>query len=140
MKIHSLQHLHEDNGYILLVSVLVTGAIAAGISVALLTFSSAFLQSTQVDQQVAQARALDDACVEEAIMRLEQSVSYAGGATLTLGNGSCTIVSIQGSGASNRVVNVEATVGNVTQRESVTLSAVGYPSTVSSWKRVADLP
>ncbi|MCW1930557.1 MAG: hypothetical protein KIH62_004570 [Candidatus Kerfeldbacteria bacterium] len=138
MPTHSPLHSHDDNGYILLISVLVTGALASSIAVALLTLSSSVLQTAQVQQEVSQARALNDACVEEAIIQLERDTAYSGGTTLTLTNGSCVVVSVEGSGDVNRVVNVESTVGRTTQRVSATLSSVGHPSVVSSWQRVAD--
>lgn len=125
-------------GYVLLISVLITGAIAASISVALLTFGAAFAQSALVSLHADQARSLVDACVEEAFIRLQRDTAYVGGETLTITDQQCTIVAVLGSGATNREIHVEATVGRSTQRARVVVSAVDFPLVISSWERVAD--
>lgn len=136
---HSQPHIPVANeGYILLISVLITGAIAASIAVALLTSGTGFLQSTGAAERSIQARGLADACVEEAIYQLQQDNTYAGSTTLTFTAGTCTVEAVLGTGDTNRTIQVRSAVSDVVRKMSVVVGTLVPPAQISSWQDVAD--
>src|SRR3989344_3195474 len=77
-------------GAMLLLTVLVCGAVALGISMNLAMRSIGELDMGFAGKQSLEALAVADGCVEEALLRLWEDIDYAGG-TLDLGDGSCAI-------------------------------------------------
>lgn len=127
-----------NEGYILLISVLITGAIAASIAVALLTSGTGFLQSTGAAERSIQARGIADACVEEAIYQLQKDNAYVGPTTLTFTAGTCTVETVLGTGDTDRTIQVRSTVLDVVRKMSVVVATVVPPAQISSWQDVAD--
>lgn len=140
MKKHSKQQSATDNdGYVLLLSVLVVGAIGATVAVSLLVLGVISSKSTLAHQQSLQARALADTCAHEAIERLTRDDTYAGaGDTMTLTTGECTIDALNGTGSTNRIVQTTGTAGDATRRVEVTIGDLEFPVTVDRWEEVGD--
>ncbi len=75
------------NGYSALISVLGIGAIATMVTVAVLSLGLASSRTSFVTGQSFQAMALADACIEEALEQIANSVPFTGNGTLSLGQG-----------------------------------------------------
>lgn len=125
-------------GYLTLVSVLVVGAVGVSVVVSVLLLSVGATQSSITVIQADQATALADACAERALQSLRENPAYGSGDTYTLGNGSCEIVAIQGSGTTNRTLQTTGTVSTITKRVEVEIATIASPMEITSWQEVAD--
>jgi hypothetical protein len=130
--------LKSESGFILLLSVLILGALGAAVTVSLLQLGLSASRTANTIELSQAARDLANTCAEEAIERLTRDNTYAAGATITLGNGTCTINTISGSGDVNREVQVTGEVQNVDRKVEVYIDNLAAPVTISSWQEVAD--
>ena len=78
-----------------------------------------------------------DACAERALNNLQQDLSYVGGETYTLGNGSCQVVTVLGSGNANRTIQAKGTIGVVVRKVKVQIAQINPNLQLSSWRDVA---
>lgn len=121
-------------GYVALISVLLLGALLLIIGLgSSLRGISAGEASLGVELS-SEALLLADACAEEAIIRLRSDFGYAGGETILIGGSDpCTVVSVSGSGATDRSVIAEADVNGWKRRVHVQISSLSPVLTVLSW-------
>ena len=84
----------KQEGYIVLMSVILISAIGAAIAVSLILLGLANGQTNFTHRQSLQANALAGACAESALNSLRQDVAYAGGEVLNLGAGNCVILPV----------------------------------------------
>ncbi|MFC1598318.1 hypothetical protein ACFL2M_02175 [Patescibacteria group bacterium] len=126
------------HGYLMLVSVLVVGAVGVSIAVSLLLLGLGSTRTSFTTGQAEEANALADACAERGLNDLRADPTYTGGDTYSLGNGSCDVVDVAGSGTSNRTVQATGTIGNITRKVEVEVATVASPMTITSWQEVAD--
>jgi hypothetical protein len=125
----------RQSGYIALVAVLVLGAAALSISMALLLTGVDSQRSSLISQRYAQAQSLARYCGEEALQQIHDNIAFttpAAGTNVSAGQGSCTyIVAIQTP--ATRSIKVTATVGDVV-RKIQSLATVGATTiTTISW-------
>lgn len=128
----------SERGFITLVSAVLVGAISVAIAASLLQLG---VQQTRVSlaiQQSTESRALANACTEYALNQLRRSLMYAGAETLTLGNGTCEIETVSGSGNTNRVIQTTAMVGTVVRKIEVNVATVRNIMVISDWQEVAN--
>lgn len=125
----------NKNGFILLITVLVIGAVATAIAVGLLNLGSGATTSSIYLEQSFQAKALADACAEEGLQQIRDSTPYTGTGSLTLGQGTCSYT-VSNTGGSNRTVNATGTVGIVVRKVIVTTSAINPYIVISSWQEI----
>lgn len=131
-----VQHQRGNtNGYVMLISVMVVGAIALSVGVGLLTFGLSFSKTSLTIQRAVQAKYYADTCGEEALQQLRDSVSYSGSGNMTFVSGSCTY-SVSNSGGG--VANISATgiYASTTKRISIVTSAFRPRVIVSSWQEI----
>ncbi len=124
-------------GYIALVTVLVTGAVGVAIAVSVVLLGLGVSRTSFAAQQSLQARALADACVEEALQQIHDSTPYTGTAGLTLGQGSCSYT-VTSQGGQNRTVISTGTVGTIVRKVKVIISGINPNVTLTSWQELAD--
>lgn len=87
-----------------------------------------------------QAQALANACAELALEKLKLDLAYVGNETLSVGTSSCQVISVTGTGNTNRVINAQATINSITRKVKVTISTVNQLTVISSWQEVGTLP
>lgn len=121
-------------GYIGLISVLFVGAVGTVIAVTVLLLGLATSRTSFALVQSAQARALADACAEEALQRIRDFVPFSGNGTLTLGSGSCNYTVTRLSGQ-NRTVSAAGFVGAMVRRVSVSVTQIN-PTVTAFWQEV----
>ncbi len=124
-------------GYVALISVLIVSAIAVVAVTGVILLGLSWSRTSFTTQQSFQAKALADACVEEALQQVKDSIPFAGNGTLTFGQGSCAYT-VTNNGAQNRSVVSMGTVGTVVRKVSVSITAINPQIAVSSWQEVAD--
>lgn len=126
-----------QRGYIALITVLVTGAIGAAIAVSLLLLGLGSSRTSFSLEQSNQAKALANACAEEALQQIRDSVPFEGTGSLTLGQGTCsyTVTKLTGQ---NRTIIATGTVGIVVRKVSIALDQITPSINITSWQEVAD--
>jgi hypothetical protein len=126
----------SERGYVALLSVLVLGAIATAIAVALLTTGADSQRQALVSQQSAQAGGLVDACVEEALQEIHDSTTFTGTDTFSLGQGSCSYT-VTNTGGANRTISVNSIVGSVVRKAAVYVTIGASTISITSWQEVS---
>lgn len=125
----------KTKGYVALISVLTVGAVGVVVVTGVILLGLSWSRTSFTTQQSFQAKALADACAEEALQRIKDSLPFAGNGTLTLGQGSCAFT-VTNNGAQNRRVVAVGTVGTVVRRVSLTLDKISPSINITSWQEV----
>jgi type II secretory pathway component PulK len=127
---------YKEGGYIALLTVLIIGAAAAAISLALVTAGADSQRSALVELQSKQARALAAACAQEALQQIHDNIAYTGANNVTQGAGSCTYTVTSTSGQSRTII-VTSTVGSVV-RKIQAYATIGTSSiSISLWQETS---
>lgn len=124
-------------GFAVLFSVIVLGAIGATISIALLTQAIQFERDTVLSAQSTKAQSLANACAEYALNALRADQNYAGNETVSIGDASCVILALDGSG-NTKTIKTTSTVGTATRKVRITTSQTTPNIILSQWREVAD--
>ncbi len=125
--------LHNQGGYIALITVLIIVAVtlAIGVSINLLSISES--QIGLMQEQAGMAFATADACVDEAMMRLKNDPGYAG-VSLNFASGTCTIViTAQGT---TRTIRAEGSVATFTRAIQADVSLIGNQILLTAWREI----
>jgi hypothetical protein len=125
------------NGFTLIIGVLIMGAVAVAIVVAMLLQGVGSMNTSRSVSNAAQARAYADTCTEEAAQKLLDDLTYTGSQTITFSDGSCTIGAVSGSGNTDRTIQATGTVGTVTRRVEMIIATVRPQIVLTSWLEVA---
>ena len=120
-------------GYITLVSVLIATAVALAVGVSLILWGTGFTKTSLALKQSHQAKALADACAEEALQQIQDSNSFTGTVMVTLGQGNCTYTVVN-LGAGNRTVTASGTVGTTVRKIQISIDQVNPTVNVTSWQ------
>ena len=126
---------HGESGYIALLAVLILGAAATAISLALLNIGADSQRSTLLEQQSRQARALAASCAQEALQQIHDNIAYSGTGNVSLGQGSCTYTVTVTAGTTRTITNV-ATVGNVVRKSQAYVTIGASAISISSWQEI----
>lgn len=132
-----LSNIKQRQGFILLITILIIGAIASAILSSLLLLGISSSQVSFSVQQSGEALAGAQACAEYALLQLRQSPSYAGNEFKTLGANECEILPIGGIGNNNRALCVEGTAGDTIRRLEIAISQILPQTQVYSWQEVS---
>ena len=127
----------QPKGFILLLSVLVVGTVALGIALSAVLLSTDSHRTSLAVLQSNQARALADACAEQALEAIRTDDGFTGTGNLTLGEGSCSYT-VTDLGDENRNIESTATVDNITRRVEVGIDQIFTTINISAWTEVDD--
>lgn len=130
--------LTTSQGYIMLITVLVIGAVGLAMAVSVLWLGLGSSKSSFSIEQSSQVRALADACAEEALQQIRDSVPFTGTGTLTLGQGTCTYT-VTNDGAQNRTITASGSVNTLVRKVKITIDTINPKINITSWQEVADL-
>lgn len=125
-----------EQGFIVLTVVLVILVIGVVFTTSMVLLGVNSSRSNVVLEQSQRARGLADACAEEALQQIQDSVAYEGSSGLSLGQGSCTYTVVKQIGQ-NRTVEASGVVGSVSRRVSVELDAITPSINITSWQEVS---
>lgn len=128
---------NSQRGYVILITVLVIGAVGVAIAVSVFWLGLGSSQSSFSIEQSNQAKALANACSEEALLQIRDSTPFTGSGGLTLGQGSCSYTVTSGGGQ-NRTITSSGTVGTIVRKVKITVDAINPTINVTSWQEVAD--
>jgi hypothetical protein len=127
--------MKKNNGFVILVGIIVIGAIGLAVSLILSAIGTAAVSDSQVINDYRQAKNLAEACVEEALQQISDSVPFAGSGTQIVGGEVCNY-SVVNLGGSNREVTAWATGGLSTARFEVLIDAIRPSINIVSWQEV----
>lgn len=123
--------------YITLISVIITGAVILAIIIFSLESGTDITRNSQDKLQTSQARALANACAEEALQKIRDDIAFTGSGNLSLASGTCAYL-VTNTGGSNRSIEASSTVVNSIQKVRVLISTTTPKILVTSWKEVSD--
>lgn len=127
----------RNTGYIALMTVLIAGLISTSITVSLLLLGISQSKTTIAFDESNRAKALANACAEEALQQIRDTISFAGAGTLTFGADSCNYT-VTDLGAENREITTLGTAATVVRKVKISISDITPLITISSWQEVAD--
>lgn len=127
----------QQSGYITLVSVLVVGAVGMAIAVSLILLGLGSSRTSFALEQSNQAKALTNACAEEALQQVRDSTSFTGTDNLTLGQGTCTYT-VTHNGGQNRTIISSGTVGTIIRKVEVIIDTINPQINITSWQEVGN--
>ena len=84
-----------------------------------------------------QAQGLVNACVEEALVKIQQNNFFSGTGTLAFGLGNC-FYNVDILAGENRSIMASSTVGTVVRKVRVSVDAINPKIHTSKWQEVAD--
>jgi hypothetical protein len=134
----ALQQLDKkQNGFVSMLTIVLLMIMVITMTITILTVLIDSNISYGIVADSVKARANADSCVEIAINKLKEDTAYIGSNELvTTDYGSCTIVSVLGTGNTNREINVTGNFKDITRRVRVTITTVNPDTTISSWLEV----
>ncbi len=124
-------------GYVTLLSVLLLGAVGLALVVSTLQLGIGSARAVLTLERTSQAKALANACVEEAMGQIRASTPFTGTGTLTLDAGSCTYT-VTNTGGQTRTITSSGTVGTLVRKVRITIDKITPSINVTSWQEVAD--
>lgn len=126
---------NEESGYITLISVLVVGAVGVAISLSLILLGVSSSRTSFAVEQSNQSKALANACTEEALQQIRDATAFTGSGNLTFGQGTCSYI-VTNTGGSNRTIDATGTVGTISRKVQVSITAISPLIVVSGWQEV----
>ncbi len=135
-KVNCQRSIVSQEGYVVLLTVLIVGAVAVGIATTLLISSIDAARSAEVEEWSRRARGMADGCVEEALEQIRDASNFSGYGKLTLGSDVCSY-NVTNLGGTNRQINASSTVGTVVRKAKAILDKV-KPINITSWQDVID--
>jgi hypothetical protein len=127
----------KSAGYVALITVIVAGAVAGAIVVSLLLLGLGSSRSSFSLEQSNQAKALANACAEEALQQIRDSIPFEGTGGLTLGQGSCSYT-VTDLGGHDRTITASGSVGIIVRKVSLAIDKITPEINLTSWQEVAD--
>lgn len=136
----SVRHSVVENqqGYVVLISLLIVSVVGLAIASSLMAISISGSRSSLERDQATAARYLADACAEYAISQLLDDNTYAGNEVRTLGDGTCTVRPVLGSGNTNRTVEILGTVDTTVRKIRVEIASLTPSVALTSWRDIID--
>jgi hypothetical protein len=124
-------------GFITLVSVLVIGAVGVAITASIILLGLGSSRTSFAVEQSSQAKALTNACAEEALQQIRDLTSFTGSGNLILGQGTCSYT-VTSQGGQNRTIIASGTVGTIVRKTTVIIDKINPTIQVVSWQEVGD--
>lgn len=127
----------NQKGYITLLSTLFLVTIGGVVAGSLILLGLGFSRTSFALDQSNQAKALANACTEEALQKIQESTPFSGSATITLGNGNCsyTVTKLTGQ---NRTIIASGTIGTIIRKINISIDKVNPDINITSWQEAAD--
>lgn len=126
----------QEKGYVALLAVLIIGAAALAISLALLTAGADSQRSALIELRSKQARSVAIACGQEALQQIHDNIAFtASNISLTQGADSCTY-SVTATSGNARTIATSATAGNVVRKAQAYVTIGSSSISITSWQEV----
>lgn len=124
-------------GSIELIMIMIIGAVSVSVACSLLLLATTSIRTAFAFEKFHGARALADACAENALQEIWGTIGYSGTGTLALDPGECAYT-ITDDGEENRTITSAGTVDTVIRKVKITIDRIIPDIHVTSWQEVAD--
>ncbi|PJE77101.1 hypothetical protein COV05_00630 [Candidatus Uhrbacteria bacterium CG10_big_fil_rev_8_21_14_0_10_48_16] len=132
---YDIRNAHQ--GFITLISVIIVGAVGTSIAVSVILLGLSSSRTSFAIEQSSQAKALVNACVEEALQQIRDSIPYTGSGSLIFGQGDCSYV-VTSQGGQDRTITALGTVGTIVRKAEVVINTITPSIGVVSWQELSD--
>ncbi len=126
-----------QKGYIALITVLVIGAVGLTVTTSVILLGLGSSRTSFTIEQSNQAKALANACAEEALQKIVDSIPFEGTGDLSLDQGTCTYTVTKLTGQ-NRTITASGAVGTIIRKVNIVLDKITPNVNITSWQEVAD--
>ncbi len=127
----------HSNGYAVLVSVIVLGAITAVITSSILILGLDLSRTSFALEQSSIAKGLADTCAEEALQQIRDDTPFTGTGNISFEWGDCSYTVID-SGGQNRTITATSTAETAIRKTKIIISAINPRVIITTWEEVAD--
>ena len=124
-----------QKGFVALVTVLLVGAVGVAVGISLILLGLGFSRTSLALEQSAMAKALANACSEEALQKIRESTAFTGSGNLLLNGGTCTYTVTAGSGQA-RTIAATGTFGTIIRKVSISITQITPLIVISSWQEI----
>lgn len=125
-------------GYVALISTIVVGAIGTAVAVSLLLLGTMYSQTSLVVQQSNQAKAITNACAEDALQQIRNNNAYIGTNNLSFsGIGTCNYT-VTNNGGENRKIISSGNVNQNIRKIEIIINQLNPKIIISSWQELAN--
>lgn len=128
----------NQNGYIVIYSVIIIGAIVMGIIFSSSWVSLNSVKSSKILTDSKQSKAMVDACAETALQNIRDNINYSGSGSLTINGNDCSYTVVN-QGGENRLIQAQASVYDNISKIEILIDQLNPQINVVSWQEVADL-
>ncbi len=135
MQVRACVNPSMNRGYITLISVLVFGAVGTAIALSVILLGLGSSRTSFAWEQSNQAKALANACAEEALQQIRNLTSYTGSGNLSLGQGVCDYI-VTTQGGENRTITALGEVGTITRNVEVIINTIEPAIELTSWREI----
>ncbi|MEK7608463.1 MAG: hypothetical protein AAB495_02700 [Patescibacteria group bacterium] len=125
----------KNKGFITLASVLVISAVGLSIALSLVLLGLGSSRTSFALNQSIQARGLANACAEESLRKVKNSLLFVGTSTLTLPGGTC-VYAVTNTGGQARAITTSGQVGAIIRKVNISISRITPFITVTSWQEL----
>jgi hypothetical protein len=125
-----------SQGFMALTSVLALSAVFLALSINMASQAVSGSKANSASYASDKAQILAESCVEYALTELQRSVSYSGSESIQIGDDSCDILSVGGTGNSDRLIQTQSTVLGYTYRLEVLVALIDPAVVITSFEPV----
>jgi hypothetical protein len=125
----------DEQGYVLILSVLLVSAISLSIALSQLLLGSASSKALTSSEKATSAFFLASACAELGLERIAEDHLFVGSSSISIDNGICSYTITSGAGE-NRTLQSVGTKGNVVKKILIQITSITPLIQVGSWKEV----
>jgi len=126
--------LKKQKGFIAITTVLIISALVLMVGIGVSLESIGEIKMGLQRSLSSESYYLANLCVEEALMKLKEDSAYLGDEIINLGNGSCTILPIEG----NWTIKISASSSDQVKKIKLIVSQINPEIIVDSWEEVAE--
>lgn len=129
--------IKNTQGFIALSSVLILSAIFLSITISIASRSITVSGTSLAFSERDVVRYAAHACLEYARMELQRTLDYGGDEVILVGDASCDILEINGTGNTDRVIKVQSSVGSHSYFIEDVVDQVSPQMVITSSERVS---
>lgn len=118
-------------------TVLIAGIIGVSITVSLLLLGISRSKTAITLDESNRAKALANACAEEALQQIHDTTSFTGTGTLTFGIDTCAYT-VTNTGGENRQITATGNANTAVRKVKIIINDITPLITIFSWQEVAD--
>ncbi|KKU20065.1 MAG: hypothetical protein UX30_C0004G0013 [Candidatus Saccharibacteria bacterium GW2011_GWA2_46_10] len=131
-----MDYCRSRKGYTFLLSTLFVGAVALAVTGTMLMLGWMALRNGVIIEDSGKAYELAMTCAERGLVELFNDENYYGDENISLGEDSCSILAIGGSGNENRTLCAEGKSGSSVRRMEIIIERILPAIKTSSWQEV----